>query len=53
MIEGFKFKPSNYKERVGMIFSLISTDTDSTRKGIEMLRELINEVEYMKNRGIK
>lgn len=49
MMEGFKIKPSNYKERVGKIFSLISTDADCTRKGIEMLRELINDTEQLKS----
>lgn len=48
MIEDFKIKPNNYKERVDKIISLISTDAGSTRKGIEILQKLVNEVEYLK-----
>lgn len=48
MIEGFKIKPSGYKEKVDKVISLISTDVDCTRKGIEILQGLVNEVENMK-----
>lgn len=48
MIEDFKIKPSDYKERVDKVISLISTDVDCTRKGIEILQRLVNEVEYLK-----
>ena len=48
MIEDFKIKPSDYKERVDKVISLISTNVDCTRKGIEILQRLVNEVEYLK-----
>ena len=48
MIEDFKIKPSDYKERVDKLISLISTDVDCTRKGIEILQRLVNEVKYLK-----
>ena len=48
MIEDFKIKPSDYKERVDKLSSLISTDVDCTRKGIEILQRLVNEVKYLK-----
>ncbi len=53
MIEGFKIKPSNYKERVDKVISLISTDTDCTKKGIEALQRLVNEVEHLKGANIQ
>ena len=52
MIEDFKTKPSDYKERVDKVISLISTDVDCTRKGIEILQRLVNEVEYLKGANI-
>ena len=48
MIKDFKIKPRDYKERVDEVISLISTDVDCTRKGIEKLQRLVNEVEYLK-----
>lgn len=48
IIESFKIKPSDYKERVDKVISLISTDIDCTRIGIEILQRLINEVKYLK-----
>jgi len=52
MIEDFKIKPSNYKERVDKVISLMSTDADCTRKGIDILEGLINEVESLKGVSI-
>ncbi len=52
MIEDFKIKPSAYKERVEKVISLISTDVDCTRKGIEILQRLVNEVEHLKGANI-
>lgn len=48
MIEDFKIKPSNYKERIDKIISLISTDVDCTTKGIDILQKLVDEVEELK-----
>ena len=53
MIEDFKIKPSDYKERVDKVISLISTDVECTRKGIEILQRLVNEVEYLKGADIQ
>ena len=53
MIEGFKIKPSDYKERVDKVISLISTDVDCTRKGIDILQRLVNEVENLKGANIQ
>ncbi|HCO74832.1 nucleotidyltransferase domain-containing protein [Clostridium sp. LQ25] len=53
MIGVFKIKPSNYKERVDKVISLISTDADCTRKGIEILQRLVTEVEHLKGANIQ
>lgn len=53
MIEDFKIKPSDYKERVDKVISLISTDVECTRKGIEILQRLVNEVEHLKGADIQ
>ncbi len=53
IIDDFKIKPSDYKERVDKVISLISTDVDCTRKGIEILQRLVNEVEYLKEANIQ
>ena len=53
MIEDFKIKPSNYKERIDKVISLISTDVDCTTKGIEILQRLVNEVEQLKGANIQ
>lgn len=48
MIEDFKIKPSNYKERIDKVISLISTDVDCTTNGIDILQRLVDEVEELK-----
>ena len=48
MIDVFKIKPYGYKEKIDKIISLISSDADNTRKGIDILEGLINEVESLK-----
>ncbi|EQB86167.1 putative nucleotidyltransferase [Clostridium punense] len=53
MIEDFKIKPNDYKGRVDKVISLISTDVDCTRKGIEILQRLVNEVEHLKGANIQ
>ena len=53
MIGVLKIKPSNYKERVDKVISLISTDADCTRKGIEILQRLVTEVEHLKGANIQ
>ncbi len=48
MIDVFKIKPYDYKEKIDKIISLISSDADNTRKGIDILEGLISEVESLK-----
>lgn len=48
MIETFNIKPCGYKESIDKTISLISSDADSTKKGIDILKELINDVESLK-----
>jgi predicted nucleotidyltransferase len=48
MITDFQLKPNNYKGRIEQVISLLSTDVACTRQGIEVLHELINEVERLK-----
>ena len=45
MIETFNIKPSGYKNRIDKIITLISSDMDQTRAGIDMLQELVNEAD--------
>lgn len=47
MIEGFKIKPKDYKERVDRIITLLSSDKESTKKGVNMLRDVIFETEML------
>lgn len=53
MIEDFKIKPSNYKERIDKVISLISTDVDCTTNGIDILQRLVDEVEELKGVNIQ
>lgn len=53
MIEDFKIKPSNYKERIDKVISLISTDVEFTTKGIDILQTLVDEVEELKGVNIQ
>nr|WP_255259716.1 hypothetical protein [Lentibacillus sp. CBA3610] len=52
MIEGFPDKPENYKKRTDEIFSLISTNPESTRSAVSILQELIRETEGLVDRSI-
>lgn len=45
MIEGFKIRPDAYKERIDRIISLLSSDVDRSREGLDILQGLVNEVE--------
>lgn len=47
MIDGFSIKPRDYKKRVDKIFTLLSYDKDSTREGVNILKELISETEKL------
>lgn len=47
MIEGFRAKPRNYKQRIDNIITLLSSDQKSTKKAVEFLRELIAETEEL------
>lgn len=43
MVNYFLIKPENYKQRIDKIISLLSVDQDSTREGVDMLRQLVQE----------
>lgn len=47
IIDRFGYKPVNYKSRVDQIVSLLSSDKNSTREGVDMLRELVVETEKL------
>jgi predicted nucleotidyltransferase len=47
MIDGFIIKPKDYKNRIDEIITLLSADRDTTREGINMLKELISETEML------
>ena len=46
-IDGFIIKPKDYKNRIDEIITLLSADRDTTREGINMLKELISETEIL------
>jgi hypothetical protein len=46
-IDGFIIKPKDYKNRIDKIITLLSADRDTTREGINMLKELISETEIL------
>lgn len=50
MIDDFTTKPEGYKKRIDKIITLLSTSIDSTRKGIDILQELISETESLLNK---
>lgn len=47
MIEGFKVKPGDYKNRIDRVISAISTDEEQTKSGLEILRGLVLEAELL------
>ncbi len=47
MIEGFNKKPRDYKGRIDKVFTLLSADKESTRQGVEILQELVDETETL------
>lgn len=47
MIDGFSIKPRDYKERIDKIITLLSSDKDSTREGVNMLKELVSETKML------
>lgn len=47
MIDAFKSKPQNYKKRIDELITLISFNESNTRKGVEILEELVNEVKAL------
>ena len=50
MIDGFDTKPQGYKKRIHKIITLLSLSIDSTRRGLEILQELISETEVLLNK---
>lgn len=47
MIEGFNSKPKEYKDRIDKIISLISSNVESTKQGVEVLHNLLSETELL------
>lgn len=47
MIKSFNRKPKEYKDRIDQIFSLISSNIESTKQGVEMLHGLVSETEIL------
>ncbi|WP_337969851.1 nucleotidyltransferase domain-containing protein [Virgibacillus salexigens] len=50
MIEGFSTKPINYKKKIDKTITLLSSNKDNTKEGIEILQELISETERLLNK---
>src|SRR5690625_2807510 len=50
MIDGFDTKPQGYKKRIDKIITLLSPSIDSTKRGLEILQELISETEVLLNK---
>jgi predicted nucleotidyltransferase len=49
MIDGFIIKPKDYKNRIDKIITLLSANRDTTREGINMLKEIVSETEMLIN----
>lgn len=47
MIETFNIKPCAYKEKIDKIITLISSDMNRTREGVDMLQKLIDETDTL------
>ncbi len=47
MIDGFKIKPVDYKNRIDEIITLLSADRDAAKKGVNMLKGLIDETKML------
>ena len=50
IIDGFATKQQGYKKRIEKIITLLSSNIDSTRRGLEILQELISETEVLLNK---
>lgn len=49
MIDGFSIKPRDYKKRVDKIITLISANKNSTKEGVDLLKQLISDTETIFN----
>ena len=47
MIDSFKMRPDDYKEKIDKIITLVSSDVEQTKEGMDILQKLVNEVENM------
>lgn len=47
LIETFPIKPKNYKLRLDKAYSLLSSDSEKTRRGAAILQELIDETKIL------
>ena len=53
MIDGFYYKPQDYKVKIDKIITLISSNIDNTKLGIEIIQELITETEELLEKSLK
>lgn len=49
MIDWFSIRPNDYKNRVDKIVTLVSSNKDNTREGINVLKELVSETKTLLN----
>lgn len=44
MIESFPIRPKDYQQRIDKLITLISTDIEQTKRAVNILAELVQEV---------
>lgn len=44
MIENFPIRPKDYQQRIDKLITLISTDIEQTKRAVNILAELVQEV---------
>lgn len=47
MIETFPVKPANYKDRLDQVITLLSSDTEKTKRALSLLQDIIIETEAL------
>jgi hypothetical protein len=50
MVDGFSLRPQDYKRRIDTAIAFLGTELEKTRKGIEILRDLVAETEELLGR---
>lgn len=49
LVDGFLLTPKDYKSRIDQVMTLLSVDEESTRQGVDVLRQLVQETEALIN----